>query len=650
MDFTSANVWQEFKTASRTEQGSLDDSGNEVVMGPRLNEAVRHYANGYLKRLELGPENKATEERAKILDLGWGRVEHDGALLAGLGAAMTSLAGTLGENVAKLAERWQGESYDTFTAAMAKIQGTLSQYGQAATTTGEVLTEAMGQARTLYQTFADESVNTHLNFGDTSPPEFWHKIVDWNDKYSGKELADCCPSNHESGVGDVNSDCLKNNDEQRNMITGHWVSERRWEICKRDGCEESLDRVSIMYTNLTTECDAAVERIKGKLDNYFGAVNTVVDGVSGLYDVALGNVYTLANAEVFSSLRVIGGSGGGEPAGGDPGSGDTGYPGGGGGDAAGPAGVAEPMQPPPEPEVPVEDTAPATAPAAVAQEPPAPEQESVRIQDGDRTISVTSPDGEGHVRVTVEDGAGQTKSYELDFDAASGLTPRPPADGAVGPQDADAPQQVPARTDGKCVIEDGLLTIMAERPLFSPDTITLTVADGTGAPTTYTLDFEDQATGGGDQQEPAPSATATTTEDVAGASSDAATNEPAAASPGPAATSDPVTQAGGHPTSPQAWQSDQAGSVSGVLVPEQQDGEAGLASAPDAAQPKQDDETDSSGMAGAGLPMMGTPGGPGSDSGGRAGSGWSVHGDLFDSGEPVYSMHGVLGDDDRTTE
>jgi hypothetical protein len=48
--------------------------------------------------------------------------------------------------------------------------------------------------------------------------------------------------------------------------------------------------------------------------------------------------------------------------------------------------------------------------------------------------------------------------------------------------------------------------------------------------------------------------------------------------------------------------------------------------------------------------MMGTPGGPGSDSGGRAGSGWSVHGDLFDSGEPVYSMHGVLGDDDRTTE
>ncbi|MCA1655663.1 MAG: WXG100 family type VII secretion target, partial [Pseudonocardiaceae bacterium] len=303
MEFTPANAWQEFKTASHTEQGTLDDSGNEVVLGPRLNEAVRHLANGYLKRLELGPANKATDERAKILDLHWGRVEHDGARLRGLGAAMTNLAETLGANVTKLAEGWQGESYDAFKSAMDKVARTMSEYGAAATTTGDGLVGAMAQTRTLYQTFAEAGVNSHLNFGDMSPPEKWHKITD-HDKYSGFELAEVCPTWHSDTF-----DCLKNNDEQRNMITDHFVTELRWENCKQDGCEESLDRVSIMYTNLTEQCDAAVKRIKGKLDTYFDAVDTVVDGVTQLYDVALGNVYTFANAEVFSSLRVIGAPG-----------------------------------------------------------------------------------------------------------------------------------------------------------------------------------------------------------------------------------------------------------------------------------------------------------------------------------------------------
>jgi hypothetical protein len=82
--------------------------------------------------------------------------------------------------------------------------------------------------------------------------------------------------------------------------------------------------------------------------------------------------------------------------------------------------------------------------------------------------------------------------------------------------------------------------------------------------------------------------------------------------------------------------------VSGVLVPDRS-GEAELAKAPDAAQPEL------AGMAGAGLPITGGHANSGPE-GGRAGSGWSVHGDLFDNGEPVYSMHGVLGDEDRATE
>lgn len=587
MEFAAASIWQDFRTASRTEHGTIDDNANEVVLGPRLNEAVRHLANGYLKHLELGPETKATDERAKLLDLHWGRIEHDGALLQGLGAAMTTFAETLGANVTKLAEAWQGESYDAFKAAIDKVQRTMSEYGDAATITGDGVVNAMGQVRELYQTFADDSADKHLNFGEVSPPEKWHKVVDWGDEdsdkvqYSGRVLAERCPTSH-GGVVDYNLDCPKNNDEQRNIITGHWVTERRWEICKQDPCEENAGRVNIMYHTMVDECQKAVDRIKGKLDAYFGAVNTTVDGVTKLYDTALGNVYNLANAEVFSSLRVIGG---GAPV--DGGSDGGGYPVGGG--APGPAAVAEPLQP--EPEAPVE-----TVPMdAAAQEPPvtepaADQRESVEIKDGDRTIGVTSPDGAGRVLVTVTDAAGATKSYELDFDAASGL----PSASSAAPSGAE---QIPARTNGKCVIEDGPLTITAERPLFSPDSIKLVVDDGSGKPATYTLDFEE---------------------------------------PQSAAAPESAVEAS-TPTSPQSVRHESQ-AVSGVPVPDRS-GEAGLAKAPDAAEPEL------AGMAGAGLPITGGPASSGSESG-RAGSGWSVHGDLFDNAEPVYSMHGVLGDDD----
>lgn len=579
MEFAAASIWQDFKTASRTEHGTIDDNANEVILGPRLNEAVRHLANGYLKQLELGPEHKATDERAKLLDLHWGRIEHDGALLQGLGAAMTTFAETLGANVTTLAEAWQGESYDAFKAAIDKVQRTMSEYGAAATSTGDGLVNAMGQVRELYQTFADDSADKHLNFGEVSPPEKWHKISD-HDKYSGFELAEACSMWHLGGL------CQKDNDEQRNIITDHWVTERRWEICKQDPCESDAGRVNIMYRTMVDECQKAVDGIKGKLDAYFGAVNTTVDGVSKLYDAALGNVYNLANEEVFSSLRVIGGqpTGGGAPVDGGPDSGS--YPAGGG--DPGPAAVAEPPQP--EPEAPVE-TVPVDAAAqeTPVTEPAADQRESVEIKDGDRTIGVTSPDGAGRVLVTVADAAGNTKSYELDFDAASGL---PSASSAA----ASGAEQIPARTNGKCVIQDGPLTITAERPLFSPDSIKLVVDDGSGKPATYTLDFEEQ------QSAAVPTPTNLTS--------------PQSARPG-----------------------DQA--VSGVLVPDRS-GEAGLAKAPDAAEPEL------AGMAGAGLPITVSPATSGPE--GRAGSGWSVHGDLFDNAEPVYSMHGVLGDDDGVTK
>ncbi|WP_139190904.1 hypothetical protein [Actinokineospora iranica] len=138
--------------------------------------------------------------------------------------------------------------------------------------------------------------------------------------------------------------------------------------------------------------------------------------------------------------------------------------------------------------------------------------ETVTITDGDRTIAVDSPDGQGKVKVSVDDGSGTPKSYELDFGAATGLSGGNGAtDGAVlGPdgqplaQDLsaqvpgggipvgeDGVQHVVAGPDGKAVIQDGPLTITAERPEGAPDTVIVTVDDGTGEPTKYTLDYQD---------------------------------------------------------------------------------------------------------------------------------------------------------------
>ncbi len=135
------------------------------------------------------------------------------------------------------------------------------------------------------------------------------------------------------------------------------------------------------------------------------------------------------------------------------------------------------------------------------------QEETVTIDDGDRSISVTSPDGQGQVTVTVDDGSGEPKAYTLDFGegstptgAAAAGVPGTGTSGTGQPQDfgpagsgVPAPDQpegpIQPGEDGRCVIQDGGLTITAERPEGSADTVVVTVDDGTGEPTTYSLDY-----------------------------------------------------------------------------------------------------------------------------------------------------------------
>lgn len=140
------------------------------------------------------------------------------------------------------------------------------------------------------------------------------------------------------------------------------------------------------------------------------------------------------------------------------------------------------------------------------------QEETVTIKDGDHEISVTSPDGQGVVKVTVDDGSGHPKTYTLDFGGPDPATPSPlaqPGQAEFGPNGApriaapDTP--IEPGPDGRCTITDGDLTITAERPEGQPDTVVVTVDDGTGEPTTYNLDYSEANTEPGDVRTlPAP--------------------------------------------------------------------------------------------------------------------------------------------------
>ncbi|MBC6446314.1 hypothetical protein [Actinokineospora xionganensis] len=367
-------------------------------------------------------------------------------------------------------------------------------------------------------------------------------------------------------------------------------------------------------------------------------------------------------------------------------------------------------------------------PDSLVQGPGTPE--TVKITEGDRTIEVASPDGQGHVKVTVDDGTGNPKTYDLDFATAAGLADgstaigpdgrpvtadgQPAAFGPSGPGSTVGPdgkplsaeagvEHVQAGPDGKAVIQDGPLTITAERDPGAPDTVIVTVDDGSGKSTTYTLDYAESAAGaqpvtgsstpgvnGGPADLGAPvgasAAGAPASAGVAGgpasmgAPGDSGGNGPASAgSPGgssgqgaaftgsPVGSPDSGFQAGGHgPVEgatyaasvdsgvSQAWGA--AGNVfdGGAEDPSSTDssaagpGEAGLSSAQ--STPGGDHASQPGSAVGGGMPMGGGMAGGGGGGGGggdqeRSGSQWRTTGTLFDDDylETQTSMSSIDG-------
>lgn len=614
-----------------------DGDSWEIIGGGPFSRLVDDVVPDYNEKLDLKLKPSAGDKRAEICTVRWGKIEKDIARLNGLVAAIRNISSVVKLGKDQIALDWKGEAFDAFRVSIEKVERTLNDYATAMETTAGGLTTAMSGIRQLFTSYRDDTLGQHLVFDKFSKPADWKRMSPADAEF----FVENCGS--QTAIGD----CLYNNDQQVAKIDRKLTNKRLYDQLVKWDCTRNPGVVIGQYNYIVDAAYDERTKILDKIRAWYHATDELERTVGEAFDAALENLRIIAELKVFSTFSVPGatapgGAPGGDPGpgGGDPGPGTGGYPVD-GGEVATPSPESEPM---PESDPAAVDPAAVAGPETTDPATAAPETpqtgETVEIKDGDHTISVSSPDGQGVVKVTVDDGSGTPKSYALDFDAASGLTPQSSDAGAAPDENVT---QVPARTDGKCVIQDGDMTITAERPLFSPDSVTVTVDDGTGSPSTYTLDFPedtDPNASGTPQSDPATGAPPANGTSPAPADDTAATASPEAAptdagQPG-AAQAQPVTA--DQTTNPQSLVGDQRGSLSGVLQSDQRDGDAALASAPDAASPQ------SLGMVGAGMPMMGAP--QTDDESGRAGSGWSVHGDLFDSGEPVYSMHGVLGDDD----
>ena len=167
-----------------------------------------------------------------------------------------------------------------------------------------------------------------------------------------------------------------------------------------------------------------------------------------------------------------GGSGGGAAGGGDGsaagGGGAAGAMGGGaapGGAAGGAAPTPAVAPPPPEPAAapPVPEVVPPAAPPA---DPP----DTLTVQRGDSKIEMSEPDRDGRMGISIDSGTGEPKDYQLSW----------------GETDPAQPAYTPG-PDGRIRIDDGAFRITAERPEGPDGPTVVTVDDGSGTPTMYTL-------------------------------------------------------------------------------------------------------------------------------------------------------------------
>ena len=159
--------------------------------------------------------------------------------------------------------------------------------------------------------------------------------------------------------------------------------------------------------------------------------------------------------------------------------------------------------------------------------------ETMTVQSGGNTIGMSSPDSQGNVQLTVDNGSGQPQTYDIGFGQGAGATGASGAPGSIPmqPQGTAMPggggfgptgtpmdpsqvagaagvQHITPGADGSAVIHDGNLTITATEPQGQNGPVQISVNDGSGHTSTYTLGGGDP-TGGASQMQPLTGTTGT---------------------------------------------------------------------------------------------------------------------------------------------
>lgn len=134
---------------------------------------------------------------------------------------------------------------------------------------------------------------------------------------------------------------------------------------------------------------------------------------------------------------------------------------------------------------------------------PSGQPETLTVQHGNNTLTMTSPNSNGTMQLTVQGPDGKPHTYDVNFgtgtpgqpgqpgmpgtlNPTTSTTGAPGTVGASGPAiGADGAQQVTPGANGTAVIHDGSTTITAQQE--PGGQVKVTVDDGSGQPTTYTL-------------------------------------------------------------------------------------------------------------------------------------------------------------------
>lgn len=444
----------------------------------------------------------------------------------GLATAHNTLEESLSNGVTELntlLTEWQGEGA---TAAKVKFEEAIQPNAQELLdhieVAANIIPEVLSSIHEALKTKVDAALDLHRTEVAGATLEMASKVLriarrETDDKDELLEVA-----------GWIDSVCGSNLSSRLNNdggCTNEENIEYAYEICEQWCWDSFTPEFQELLNSFDDICDTANDTI----DKHWKTLeDTLTDYTNGFVSVSAGQ-----GMPGLSPGSLANGPGG---VGGIPGGG-SGMPGGGGGTM--PSGGVDLPSPTTDPEDvdqvedgmnPVTGKPLKTDPETGDPYPIDPEtgeeitdledgQNVVTVEKGANTFSISEPDAHGRMEISVADGQGTRGDYTLSFDTEDGNAGGDGEESGDGDPDDFGPQGTLSDDeqiyrpgpDGKIQIEDGDLKITAHQPGGPDGPTVVTLDDGDGEPTVYTLG-EDEV--GEDIESSAPERAASPAEDA----------------------------------------------------------------------------------------------------------------------------------------